>query len=89
MKKAYPVVADAPTSDFDPDNTYNLTINIGTSFDQMIILSKDYALIKDEKRQALIKEAKVVKFYEFRNEKIDSKGNDSRTNKKTFISVIK
>jgi DNA sulfur modification protein DndD len=89
MKRSYPIVADAPTSDFDSDNTYNLTINIGDSFDQMIIMSKDYASLKDAKRDELIKAAKIVKFYEFKNEKIDNEGADSRTNRKTFINTIK
>jgi hypothetical protein len=89
MKRAYPIVADAPTSDFDPDNTYNLTINIGSSFEQIIILSKDYSLLSDDKKQELIIKAKVEKFYEFKNEKIDLNGIDSRTNKKTFIKIIK
>lgn len=89
MKRSYPIVADAPTSEFDAENTYNLTINIGDSFDQMIIMSKDYASLKDSKRDELIKAAKIVKFYEFKNEKIDTSGADSRTNKKTFINKIK
>lgn len=89
MNRAYPIVADAPTSDFDPENTYNLTINIGSSFEQIIILSKDYSLLSDDKKQELIKKAKVEKFYEFKNEKIDLNGIDSRTNKKTFINIIK
>lgn len=89
MKKAYPIVADAPTSDLDHINTYNLTVNIGNSFDQMIIMSKDYALLDSTERSKLIKEANIVKYYEFKNQIIDSKGIDSRTNKKTFITTIK
>jgi chromosome segregation ATPase len=89
MNRSYPIVADAPTSDFDPENTYNLTLNIGNSFDQMIILSKDYAGLSTNKRNELIKDAKIVKFYEFKNELINSGESDSRTNKKTFITCIK
>jgi hypothetical protein len=89
MKKAYPIVADAPTSDLDHINTYNLTVNIGKSFDQMIIMSKDYALLDSSERENLIKEAKIVKYYEFKNQLIDVNGIDSRTNKKTFITTIK
>jgi DNA sulfur modification protein DndD len=89
MKKAYPIVADAPTSDLDHINTYNLTVNIGKSFDQMIIMSKDYALLDSSEREKLIKEAKIVKYYEFKNQLIDVNGIDSRTNKKTFITTIK
>lgn len=89
MKRSYPIVADAPTSDFDPENTYNLTINIGDSFEQMIIMSKDYAALAEPKRSDLISEAKIVKFYELKNERIDKNGIDSRINKKTFITIIK
>jgi DNA repair exonuclease SbcCD ATPase subunit len=89
MKKAYPIVADAPTSDLDHINTYNLTVNIGESFEQMIIMSKDYALLDTSQREKLIKEAKIIKYYEFKNQLIDENGIDSRTNKKTFITTIK
>jgi hypothetical protein len=88
-KKAYPIVADAPTSDFDPQNTINLTMNIGKSFDQMIIMSKDYCALSNDERNKLIKDAGVVKFYELTNNKIDSAGSDSRTNKKTYLNKIK
>ena len=89
MNRSYPIVADAPTSDFDPDNTYNLTLNIGDSFDQMIILSKDYAGLSTTKRTELIRDAKISKFYEFKNELIKPTDEDSRINKKTFITCIK
>ncbi|OXA71230.1 hypothetical protein B0A67_13285 [Flavobacterium aquidurense] len=89
MKRAYPIVADAPTSDLDHINTYNLTLNIGNSFDQMIIMSKDYALLDNSERDKLIEEAKIVKYYEFINQIIDDTGLDSRANKKTFIKIIK
>jgi len=89
MKKSYPIVADAPTSDLDHVNTYNLTVNIGKSFDQMIIMSKDYTLLDTEERNHLIKEAQISKYYELKNKMIDDNGIDSRTNKKTFIEIIK
>jgi DNA sulfur modification protein DndD len=89
MRKSYPIVADAPTSDLDHENTYNLTKNIGKSFDQMIIMSKDYTMLSEEKRNELIHEAKIVKFYELKNKMIDMNGLDSRTNKKAFITSIK
>jgi len=89
MKRSYPIVADAPTSDFDSENTYNLTLNIGHSFDQMIIMSKDYASLGETKRSDLIRDAKIEKFYEFKNDKIDVSGNDSRANRKTYITTIK
>jgi len=89
MKRSYPIVADAPTSDFDPDNTYNLTVNIGHSFDQMIIMSKDYSGLTEGKRLELIRTANIQKFYEFKNDRIDPNGPDSRTNRKTYITQIK
>jgi hypothetical protein len=91
--KTYPLIADAPTSDFDPNNTINLTLNIGKSFDQMIILSKDYTSLSDLDRDKLIKNANIVKYYEFIFDKIDMTITDhesnSRLNKKTFIKTIK
>jgi len=89
MRRSYPIVADAPTSDLDHVNTYNLTLNIGKSFDQMIIMSKDYAVFEKDERTKLIKDANIVKFYEFKNEKIDKDGLDSRINKRTVITTIK
>lgn len=89
MKRAYPIVADAPTSDLDHINTYHLTVNIGNSFDQMIIMSKDYALLDLTERDKLIHDANIVKYYEFTNEVIDTAGIDSRTNRKTFVNTIK
>jgi hypothetical protein len=89
MRKAYPIVADAPTSEFDHENTYNLTLNIGKSFEQMIVMSKDYAVFDSVERLKLIKDANIVKFYEFKNQKIDEDGLDSRTNKRTVITTIK
>ena len=86
QKKSYPIIADAPTSDFDEDNTYNLTLNISGSFNQIIIMSKDYMKLTSEEKNELIRKAKVVKFYELKNELIDKSGSDSRTNKKTFIT---
>ncbi len=91
--KTYPLIADAPTSDFDPSNTINLTLNIGKSFDQMIILSKDYTSLSNTERDNLINKANIVKYYEFNFDKIDNTINDdesnSRLNKKTFIKIIK
>lgn len=89
MRKSYPIVADAPTSELSHENTYSLTLNIGKSFDQMIIMSKDYAVFDKLERDKLIKDANIVKFYVFKNEKIDKDGSDSRVNKKTVIIPIK
>ena len=89
MRKSYPIVADAPTSELSYENTYSLTLNIGKSFDQMIIMSKDYAVFDPAERIKLIMDANIVKFYEFNNQKIDEDGIDSRTNKRTVIKTIK
>ncbi|MBN4082974.1 hypothetical protein JYT50_01165, partial [bacterium AH-315-A23] len=88
MKKAYPLVADAPTSDLDHINTSHLTINIGKSFEQMIIMSKDYAVLNSKQRDSLIKDANIVKYYEFKKGTIDVNELNSRTNKKTYITEI-
>jgi DNA sulfur modification protein DndD len=64
-------------------------MNIGKSFEQMIILSKDYISLNIEERDNLIKEAGIVKFYELKPGKIDPNGSESRRNKKTFINIIK
>lgn len=89
MNKSYPLIADAPTSDLDADNTYNLTVNIGKSFDQMIIMSKDYSQFDRDEVNDLINNAKVSSFYEVSNVMIDTEGENTRTNKKSVIDRIK
>lgn len=89
MNRSFPLLADAPTSDFDPDNTIFLTENLADSFKQIIIMSKDYLKLKEENLSSFINKAKVSKFYELNNDLVDKSGLDSRTNKKTFITIIK
>lgn len=89
LHRSYPVIADAPTSDFDAENTKNLTLNLSKSFDQIIIMSKDYQALDETERTELIKKANIVKYYEFKNDLIDLNLGDTRTNKKTFITRIK
>jgi len=89
FKISYPIISDAPTSDFDPFNTIHFTKSLSNSFDQMIIMSKDYLNLSKQEVAALIKDANIVKYYEFSNELIDKSGVDTRTNKKTFIKTIK
>lgn len=89
MNKSYPLIADAPTSDLDADNTYNLTVNIGKSFDQMIIMSKDYSQFERDEIKDLINKANISRFYEVSNVMIDSEGENTRTNKKSVIDRIK
>jgi DNA sulfur modification protein DndD len=89
MNRSYPVIADAPTSELDSDNTYNLTLNIGKSFEQIIIMSKDYVSLPDDKIKSLIQEAGIAKYYKIENGLIDVDGVNSRTNKKSNIIPIK
>jgi hypothetical protein len=89
MNRSFPLLADAPTSQFDDDNTLFLTENLSDSFDQIIIMSKDYNSLKGVERAAFINKAKISKYYELINDTIDKSGLDSRTNKKTYINVIK
>ncbi|WP_343570399.1 hypothetical protein [Sphingobacterium sp.] len=89
LGRSFPLIADAPTSDLDYLNTANLTKNLGQSFEQMIIMSKDYALLSDTERQSLISNANVIKYYELDNSLIDEAGPLSRINKKTYIKIIK
>lgn len=89
MNKAYPLIADAPTSDLDADNTYNLTCNISKSFDQMIIMSKDYSQFEGDDLTDLIKNADINRFYDVSNVLIDPDGENTRTNKKSIIDRIK
>jgi hypothetical protein len=89
MNRSYPIIADAPTSELDADNTYNLTLNIGKSFEQIIIMSKDYSALTDSKVTSLIDEASIMKYYRIENRKIDIDGANSRINKKSYITTIK
>jgi DNA repair exonuclease SbcCD ATPase subunit len=89
MNKSYPLIADAPTSDLDADNTYNLTCNISKSFDQMIIMSKDYSQFEGDELADLIRNANISRFYDVTNVLIDPEGENTRTNKKSLINRIK
>jgi len=89
MNRSFPLLADAPTSQFDDDNTLFLTENLSSSFDQIIIMSKDYNKLKGPEREQFIKKANICKYYELSNELIDKSGVDSRTNKKTYINTVK
>lgn len=89
MNRSFPLLADAPTSQFDDENTLFLTQNLSESFKQIIIMSKDYNKLKGNERSSFIEKAKISKYYELKNELIDINGIDSRTNKKTYINIIK
>ena len=85
MNKSYPLIADAPTSDLDYQNTYNLTVNISDSFEQMIIMSKDYVQFSDKQISELIAKANISNFYIVSNELINPEEDNSRTNKKSNV----
>ncbi|WP_233898297.1 hypothetical protein [Tenacibaculum piscium] len=89
MNRSFPLLADAPTSQFDDENTLSLTKNLSDSFGQIIIMSKDYNKLKGENRNKFITEAKISKYYELNNDLINKAGVDSRINKKTYINTIK
>lgn len=89
MNRSFPLLADAPTSQFDDENTLYLTQNLSESFEQIIIMSKDYNKLRGDERSGFIEKARISKYYELKNELIDANGLDSRTNKKTYINIIK
>ena len=89
MNRSFPLLADAPTSQFDDDNTLFLTENLAGSFNQIIIMSKDYNKLKGNERVDFINKAHISKYYELTNDLIDKEGPESRINKKTFINTIK
>jgi len=82
-------VFSTPTSDFDDDNTLFLTENLTGSFKQIIIMSKDYNKLIENEKESFINRAQVCKYYELKNDLIDKQGDDSRTNKKTYVNCIK
>lgn len=89
MNRSFPLLADAPTSQFDDENTLFLTENLSDSFGQIIIMSKDYNKLKGNERISFITKANISKYYELNNDLIDKDGLDSRINKKTYINTIK
>jgi len=89
MSRSYPLIADAPSSDLDAFNTYNLTVNIGGSFEQIIIMSKDYIQFNDQDLSKLIAEADIRHFYRIDNEYIDPNGGTSRQNRRSVAVKIK
>jgi hypothetical protein len=89
MNRSFPLLADAPTSQFDDENTLFLTENLSESFKQIIIMSKDYNKLNQAEKQKFIEKASIKKYYELKNDLIDLNGEFSRTNKKTYINIIK
>ncbi|EOR93962.1 hypothetical protein ADIARSV_2796 [Arcticibacter svalbardensis MN12-7] len=89
MNRSYPLIADAPSSDLDAGNTYNLTVNIGASFEQIIIMSKDYTQFDNEQLAKLIIEADIKNFYQITSEFINPTAGKSRTNRRSITTKIK
>lgn len=89
MNRAYPLIADAPSSDLDAINTYNLTVNIGGSFEQIIIMSKDYIQFNKDDLAKLIQAADIRHFYQIENQYIDPVAGNSRQNRYSAATKIK
>lgn len=89
MNKSYPLVMDAPTSDFDSANTIALTKNMAKTFDQIIIMSKDYDVLDDNELNELVEEADINKFYRV-DQKLfdDSLGWESVSNRYSTKEVL-
>jgi DNA sulfur modification protein DndD len=85
--RSYPLIADAPSSVFDAENTQMYTKKIGETFEQVIIMSKDYT---DNELEKLSKEEHISNIWILESKEIDSKSKDKgRSNFKTYISKIK
>lgn len=87
LGKSYPLVADAPSSVFDKANTKSYTEKISETFDQVILISKDYSTEMDMEFLNEIEEIKRV--YQIENRVIDESQEKSEVNNRTFIDLIK
>ena len=87
LGKSYPLVADAPSSVFDKANTKSYTEKISETFDQVILISKDYSTEMDMEFLNEIEEIKRV--YQIENRVIDESQEKSEVNNRTFIELIK
>jgi DNA sulfur modification protein DndD len=87
MGISYPLIADAPSSVFSSENTQTYTKKIGDTFDQVIIMSKDYT---DEELEKLKDEDHIAGIWLLENKEIDPQSEDkTRANFKTFVSKFK
>lgn len=82
--KDYPLIADAPSSVFDQDNTKTYTEKINETFTQVILMSKDYSA--PENLNFISGLSSISKVYFIENKKIDDSGNDGESNHRTFIT---
>lgn len=87
LGKSYPLVADAPSSVFDKENTKSYTEKINETFDQVILISKDYSTEIDMEFLREIEEIKRV--YKIENRIIDDNEVKSEVNNRTFIELVK
>lgn len=81
--ESYPLVMDAPTSDYDPENTISITENISKTFGQIIIMSKDYQQLSEKQRKNLVRDAEISNFYDVKSIQIDQNKDRSRTNRQS------
>lgn len=89
LNRSFPLLADAPTSEFDDRNTMFLTENLADSFRQIIIMSKDYFSLAKMDKEVFLSNPRVSTYYELDNNWIDKDGIDSRVNRKTYIKRLK
>lgn len=87
MGKSYPLVADAPSSVFDPESTKSYTEKISETFDQVILISKDYSTEAD--LNFLTKIDQIKRVYQIENKAVDDTMEKSESNNRTFIELIK
>ncbi|MEX0723912.1 MAG: AAA family ATPase [Gracilimonas sp.] len=87
LGKSYPLVADAPSSVFDKANTKSYTKKISETFDQVILISKDYSAEMDMKFLDEIDQIKRV--YQIENRIVDNGDVKSETNNRTFNDLVK
>jgi len=87
LGKSYPLVADAPSSVLDRSNTKSYTEKISETFDQVILISKDYSTEMDMEFLKEIEEIKRV--YKIENRIINKKLAKSESNNRTFIELVK
>lgn len=85
--KSYPLVADAPSSVFDITNTKSYTEKISQTFEQVILMSKDYSSINEI--SYLKKLNNINSIYKIENKATDIDVDNSEVNNSTLITKIK
>lgn len=79
--QSYPLIVDAPSSVFDTTNTKSYTRNIGKSFEQVILISKDYE--NEDMLEMVKKDTNCSAIYQ-----ITFKGENGHANIKTSSTTI-